>query len=112
MVFQFMELIFNRRIIRSQSLRGMSQEIKEKFGDSSKYVVHLKFRKVNEWDIFKYPFVFDTGAFLSYAPESILEDLNIEPEFELVVGGIQPNEECKVKTKVVKTSFKIIDDYG
>ncbi len=91
-----MELRFKKRIISSESLKNLSQELKQKFGTSSKYVVHVQFKKAKNWDIFKYAFVFDTGAFLSYAPISIMEDLNVKPEFELIVGGINPSEACKV----------------
>ena len=105
-----MDLVFNRRRISPNALRNLSDEIRERFGQSTKYVVHLKFKKTDGWDIFRYPFIFDTGAVLSYAPISILEDLRIEPEFKLRVGGIHPDDRCKVITKVAKVSFKIIDD--
>lgn len=105
-----MDLVFNRRSISPYALRNLSNEIRERFGQSTKYIIHLKFKKADGWDIFRYPFIFDTGAVLSYAPISILEDLNIEPEFELSVGGIHPDDRCKVLTKVTKVSFKIIDD--
>jgi len=107
---QFMDLIFYRRSISPNALQNLSSEIREKFGHSTKYVIHLKFKKRDGWDIFRYPFIFDTGAVLSYAPLSILEDLKIKPEFELSVGGINPDEKCRVITKVAKVSFKIMDD--
>ena len=85
---------------------------KEEFGISSKFEVGVLFKKSDNFDRVIHDFVFDTGAFISYAPDTILERLNVTPRFEGLVYGIVAKEECKVKTKVARMNFLLIDDNG
>lgn len=104
-----MDLIFNRKYFPANEL---SDEVKERIGNFSRYIIHLKFKYDKIWDNFRYPFIFDTGAFISFAPEVLMEEFNIKPEFEWRLGGLHPDEKCKVTTKVGRATFKIIDDRG
>jgi hypothetical protein len=76
------------------------------FGNFSKFEIPVKFQGIN----LKYAFLFDTGAYISYAPQSILELLEIEPNFEGDVYGI--SAEYKIQTKIAKINFNISDDEG
>lgn len=79
---------------------------------SARLKINLNFRKGNEWDKHVYRFIFDTGAYISIAPQILLDSLNIPVEFEGYLHGIVAKDECKLKVKVCKLNFKIVDDDG
>ena len=104
-----MDLVFKKRVYRpSPEFWGdfSRNEFRDHFGFSSTYLVNLEI-KGNV-----YGFTFDTGAFISYAPDFLLEHMGTEPSFEGYVRGATPKEECKIKVKVAKLSFRIQDDMG
>lgn len=79
---------------------------------SSRIKISLKFRAEDKWDKNSYRFLLDTGAYVSIAPDFILDNLNLKPNFVGFVHGIVDKEECEVKVKVAKICYKIIDDEG
>ena len=106
-----MDLVFKkRRLIPSTEVIPENQ--RSIFGLSSKYSITIRFKGKDEWDTNTYGFLFDTGAFISYAPDYILETLDIPVEFKGFVRVIAPSDACKVNVKFAKVYFKIIDDSG
>ena len=93
---------------------------KDFFGDfpeenhwlSSRFKVNVKFKSIQDWDKNYNGFLFDTGAYVSIAPDYILEFLKIKPEYVGFVHGIIDKKECKMKTKVANITFKLIDNDG
>jgi hypothetical protein len=109
MVPQFMDLVFKKHDL-IPLLESVPEHQRRSFGPSSKYSITLRFKGKDGWDTNTYGFHFDTGAFISYAPDSILEVLGISVEFESFVRGIAPGDACKIKVKFARASFKIVDD--
>jgi len=106
-----MELVFKRHQFYP-SIESVPENKRKLFGLASKYIVKIKFKGKEAWDTNTYGFLSDSGAFVSYAPEALLESLDIPVEFESYIRGIAPNDACKVKVKFAKTLLKIIDDEG
>ncbi len=79
---------------------------------ASRIKVNLKFKKKEEWDHYSYRFILDTGAFVSIAPDYLLERLTIKPEFSGCIHGIIDKKGCEMKIKVAHLEFKFIDDDG
>ena len=108
-----MDLLFNKTSYNpSKEFRGdLSRDIfNNLFGFSSRFIARLLFKDLKTLFEAVYKFVIDTGAFVSYAPDLILEALEIEPGFEGYIRGAAPQEECKIKIRVAKVPFKLIDD--
>lgn len=80
------------------------------FGQFSKFEVKIKFKNNSQWDLFSYDFLVDTGAYISVAPDFLMDRLNINLEFESSIFGIILREECKLDVKIGKADFKIIDE--
>ena len=74
--------------------------------------VTLKFKKEEKWDQNSYRFILDTGAYVSIAPDYLLERLAIKPVFDGHIHGIIDKEECEIQVKVAYLDFKFIDDNG
>jgi hypothetical protein len=104
-----MELVFKRRQV-TPLLESVPEHQRRAFGSSSKYSITMRFKGSDGWDTNTYGFHFDTGAFISYAPDTILELLGARVEFESFVRGIAPGDACKVKVKFARVGFKMIDD--
>jgi len=78
------------------------------FGLFSRFEIPIIFHGKDEWQNVSHGFIFDTGAYISYAPRSRLDDIEVKHSFEgLVHGVIQEN---KIKVKIAQVSFKIIDE--
>ncbi len=106
-----MDLIFNRKeYIPPDEFFGDFP--KEKFGISSKFEIGIIFKNSDILDSIIHDFIFDTGAYISYAPDIILKRMSIDPRFEGVVYGIVSKKERKVTTKVAEVKFILIDDNG
>jgi predicted aspartyl protease len=100
-------LIYKRKpVAPAQEFRG--QGYPTDFGSFSRFEIPIKFQGNEGWSDFSYDFVFDTGAYISYAPQSILDALEIEPIFEGFVHGIL--QEHKVQVKVAEISIRLVDD--
>ncbi len=84
----------------------------EQHWHSSRIKVSINFRQLKDWDNNSYKFIFDTGAYVSIAPEYILDYLDVFPEFEGTIHGIIDKEEAKIKVKVAKVAFRFVDDFG
>ncbi|MBN2152029.1 MAG: hypothetical protein JW839_11315 [Candidatus Lokiarchaeota archaeon] len=91
-------------------LESVPEHQRRDFGLSSKYSITIRFKGEGGWDANTYGFIFDTGAFVSYAPDTILELLGARAEFESYVRGVAPGDDCKVKVKFARIRFKMIDD--
>ncbi|MBN2150772.1 MAG: hypothetical protein JW839_04955 [Candidatus Lokiarchaeota archaeon] len=90
--------------------KAFPSSLSDHLGLFSQYQAKIRFRKLMGWDNFLYSFIIDTGASISYAPDFLLEVMNITPNLEMIVEGITNKEECKVITKVAQVGFVIIDD--
>ncbi len=96
------------------------QPPKDYFGDlpqskywlSSRFKVNIKFRRTSEWDVDLYKFIFDTGAYVSIAPDSLINHLGIEPLHTGQIHGIIEKKECRLDVKVAYIKFKLVDDEG
>lgn len=113
MVFQYMDLRFRQEeeIISEDSFKNITTQKRKDFGNSSKYLINLIFKKNSDWDEqFPIKFKFDTGAFLSCAPKHIMEEFEIQTEFQMEIRGIQPEKKCRITVEIGKMAFKIIDD--
>ncbi len=74
-------------------------------------MINLIFKKNSDWDErFPIKFKFDTGAFLSCAPKHLMEEFEIQTEFQMIIRGIQPEKKCHITVEIGKMAFKIIDD--
>lgn len=108
-----MGLVFNKvSFTPSEEFRGglEEEEFNNLFGTSSRYIARIIFKDLKTPFEAVYKLIIDTGAFISYAPDFILESLDIKPEFEGYIRGAAPQEECKIKVKVAKVPFRLIDD--
>ena len=110
-----MDLIFNKVLYRSsKEFRGdLSKEsFNNFFGYSSRYFAHLLYTGIKTSFKPVYKFIIDTGAFISYAPDLILQFLERKPEFKGYIRGVAPQDDCRIRVKMLKLSFVLIDDYG
>ncbi len=80
------------------------------FGHSSRFLARILFKEEASPFEAMYKFVIDSGAFISYAPDLILDSLKIKPEFTGFIRGPAPQEECRIRVKVARVPFKLIDD--
>ena len=108
-----MDLVFNK-IPYTPSKEFWGELSKDRFNDlfghSSRFISHLLFKDETTPFEVMYKFVIDTGAFISYAPDFILDFLKIKPKFTGYIRGAAPQEECKIQVKIAKIPFKLIDD--
>ena len=108
-----MDLVFKRKGYQpaSEFWGDLSiQEFHNTFGVSSTFIINLKLINPSKNEENIYSFTFDSGAFISYAPDFILEDFEIGYSFEGFVRSAMPKDECKIKVRMAKLSFKILDD--
>ena len=82
-----MELQFKiKHVYPPKSFLGDLSE--DKHWKSPRVDVKVKFGIKKQWDNRTYTFILDTGAYVSYAPEIILERLGISYNYEGFVFGI------------------------
>lgn len=108
-----MELIFKRSDYSpSKEFWGelSKKQFAEEFGTSTRFIARLVFREADTPFEAVYKFIIDTGAFISFAPDVILDCLKIKPEFTGFIRGATPQDKCRVQLKVAKIPFQIIDD--
>jgi len=91
---------------------GATNQHISKFGGSPVFWAGIVFKLNSEWDKYAEDFQIDTGAFISYAPQSIKNRYNIHTEFKLEVNGISENKDCAVITEVGFVPFKFLLDDG
>jgi hypothetical protein len=102
-----MDLIFKLKRVHPQpEFKGAG--FPRDFGLFSKFEIPIKFQGQDGWQSVSYGFILDTGAYISYAPQSLLDILGLEQSFGGLVHGIL--QENKIKVKIARISFKIIDD--
>ena len=79
-----MDLIFNKiPYTPSKDFWGAlsKDRFNELFGHFSRFIARLLFKEETTPFEIVYKFVIDSGAFISYAPDLILNSLKIKPEF-------------------------------
>lgn len=64
------------------------------------------------WIRSQYPFIFDTGAGFSIAPESLMNYLELREEDTIILSGINSKPECSVTAKLAKVSYRIMNLEG
>ena len=102
-----MDLIFKlKKVYPHPEFKGT--DFPRDFGLFSKFEIPIQFQGKDGWQSISYSFVLDTGAYISYAPQSLLEILGLQHSFEGMVYGIL--QEHKISVKIAKVIFKIIDE--
>lgn len=77
------------------------------------FSVLLNFKsRLGQWDRSLIPFIFDTGAGFSIAPESLMSYLALHDQDTIILRGLNAKPECHVKAKLAKVNFRLIDLMG